>query len=100
MNETTQSPDSEGLITKRTWVDELSWYCMVMGFIGLLLAGLCFFFYRNRPLVYSDFSIDANVLGKYLLMLGMASYAGGRAIFYARRYQRRRLRSTTAHDSP
>ena len=80
----------ELLAPKKNWVDEVAWYLMVMGFIGLLVAGLCFFFWRNRPLSYPNFNIDANVLGKYLLMAGMASYAAGRGIYYYRRYQRRR----------
>ncbi len=81
----------QNLIAKRNWVDELAWYLMVMGFIGLLFAGLCFFLFRNHPLTYANYSLNANVLGKYLLLAGMASYALGRIIYYVRRFRRRRL---------
>ncbi len=82
--------ETSDLVPRRTWMDEVSWYLMVMGFIGLLTAGLCFYFFHNRPLRYADFSLDANVLGKYLLITGMASYAAGRTVHYYRRFRRRR----------
>jgi hypothetical protein len=82
----------EDLAPKKNWVDETSWYLMVMGFIGILLSGLCFFLYRNRPLRYEDFSLDANVLGKYLLLAGLTSYMLGRAIYYYRRFRSRKAR--------
>jgi prolipoprotein diacylglyceryltransferase len=82
-----------GLAGKRgsgRWLDELAWYLVVMGFIIILLAGLCFFLYRNHPLRYEDYSIDANALGKYLLIAGLLSYVGGRVIYYTRKMKRRR----------
>ncbi len=75
------------LVTKRTKLDEFGWYCMVMGFIGILLAGLCFFLFRNQPLRYENYSLNANVLGKYLLMAGFLFYTLGRIIYYIRRAQ-------------
>ncbi len=90
-NDTNSEIDFEEEIPKRkTWVDELSWYLLIMGFISILLSGLCFFLYRNKPLTYADFSIDANTLGKYLLMIGLLAYVVGRGIHYTRRLQKRR----------
>ena len=87
-----ESAENDDRITRKTRLDEFSWYLMVMGFIGLLAAGLCFYFFRNRPLRYADFSLDANVLGKYLLIAGMASYAAGRTVHYYRRFRKRKGR--------
>jgi hypothetical protein len=72
----------------KKWVDELSWYLLVMGFITILLAGLCFFLFRNRPLTYADFSIDANALGKYLMIAGLLAYVAGRIIHYTRKFRK------------
>jgi len=72
----------------KNWVDELSWYLLVLGFIAILVAGLCFFLFRNRPLTYADFSIDANTLGKYLMMFGLACYVVGRVLHYSRKLKR------------
>ena len=80
------------LVPKKNWVDEVSWYLMVMGFIAILAAGLCFILFRHRPLRYEDFSLDANVLGKYLLLAGLMSYAIGRILYYIRRYRRGKVR--------
>ena len=88
-----EAPEASSLVTKKTWVDELGWYMRVMGFVGLGLGGVCFYFYRNRSLSYPDFNLNANVLGNYLLVAGVASYSLGRVIFYYRRYQRQRRES-------
>jgi len=42
------------------------------------------------PLTYSDFSINTNVLGRYLLGIGLVSYVLGRAIHYTRRLRARK----------
>ena len=62
----------------------------MLGFIAIVLAALCFFLYRNRPLSYNDFSLNANVLGRYLLTVGLVCYVIGRAIQYVRRFKARR----------
>ena len=82
----------EDVPKRKNWVDEVSWYLLIMGFISILLAGVCFFLYRNKPLTYADFSIDANTLGKYLLILGLLAYVVGRGIHYTRRFQKARNR--------
>ena len=74
----------------KRWADDLSWYLLVLGFIAIVVAGLCFFLFRNHPLTYADFSIDANTLGKYLMILGLVSYIAGRAIYYSRKLKRRK----------
>ena len=88
MNDDLNNPIEEP--KSKRWLDELSWYLLVMGFIAILTAGLCFFLYRNKPLTYADFSIDANTLGKCLLIAGLLSYVTGRVIHYIRRHQKRR----------
>ncbi len=74
----------------KNWAGELSWYLLILGFIAILLAALCFFLYRNRPLTYNDFTINANVLGRYLLSFGVVCYVVGRTIQYVRRFKARR----------
>ena len=74
----------------KNWLDTFSWYLLVMGFIAILVSGLCFFLFRNKPLTYDDFSIDANTLGKYLLVFGLVLYVVGRSIHYTRKLRNRR----------
>jgi hypothetical protein len=74
----------------KRWMGKVSWYLLVLGFTAILLAGVCFFLYRDRPLTYSDFSINTNVLGRYLLGIGLVSYVLGRAIHYTRRLRARK----------
>jgi len=91
MNDGVNSEDSlyeDG--AQKNWVAGLSWYLLVLGFVAILLAALCFFLYRNKPLTYNDFSINANVLGRYLLSFGLLSYIMGRGIQYVRRFKARR----------
>ena len=86
-NETEFAADEEPKRSGR-WVDEIAWYLLVMGFIIILLSGLCFFLYKNKPLTYDDFSIDANTLGKYLLIAGLLCYVSGRGIHYFRKFKK------------
>ena len=89
IEENNTEPEIAGQPHTGRWLDELSWYLLVMGFIIILIAGLCFFLFRNKPLTYADFSLDANVLGKYLLMAGLFCYVSGRGIHYFRKLKKR-----------
>jgi hypothetical protein len=74
------------MIEQEQKLDTLGWYMVVFGFIVLGLAGLCFYLKR---ISYRDFSLNGNVLGNYLLMVGICLYVGGRAIKYYQRYKRK-----------
>lgn len=74
----------------KKWTGEVSWYLLIVGFSAIVLAGVCFFLYRNQSLTFNDFSINTNVLGRYLLGIGLVSYILGRAIHYTRRLRERK----------
>ncbi len=82
----------EALFEKPPWTERLSRTLVIGGFVSILLAGLCFYLSRNHPLQYDDFVIDANLLGKYLLMAGAMSYFLGRILFYRHRMGKRKGR--------
>ena len=73
---------------KEDRVDTFAWYLVVFGFITLGLAALCFYL---RRISYRDFSLNGNVLGNYLLMVGICLYIGGRGIKYYKRYKRKAM---------
>jgi hypothetical protein len=81
------------LSPQKNWVDELAWYLLVMGFIGILLAGVLFYMHPRYPLRYEDFHINAKVLGGYVLIAGVSSYFSGRILTYIRRMQRKKASS-------
>ncbi len=86
------STPEDDIFGKPHWTETVSKSLVIGGFIAILLAGLCFYLYRNHPLQYDDFVIDANQLGKYLLMAGALSYFLGRIIFYRSRVGKGRSR--------
>ena len=67
-------------------LDSLSWYLVVLGFISILLSGLCFYLAQIR---YRDYVLNATALGRYLLFAGILAYGVGRMISYYKRYRRR-----------
>ncbi len=69
---------------KEDKLDTLSWYMVVFGFVSLALAGLCLYL---KTIHYRDFLLNGNLLGQYLMMLGVALYVGGRAIKYYKRFK-------------
>ena len=98
---TSQEPVPDGQLTEeyedlapgKNWVDELAWYMMVMGFVGILLAGLLFYLHKYHPLRYPDYSLNANLLGGYVLVAGLGFYVVGRLLHYYRRFQKRSMKS-------
>ena len=73
------------VLDQKEWLSELSWYLMVLGFVSILVAGLCFYLVRIQ---YHDFFINATALGRYLLFGGITAYAVGRGITYYRRFRK------------
>jgi hypothetical protein len=88
----TAMPDGhfDVLAPKKTWVDTLSWYMLVMGFIGILTGGLMFWLYRSGQLRYEDYVLNGNVLGGYFLIAGISCYLVGRVLSHVQRLRRRR----------
>jgi hypothetical protein len=75
----------EGLAT-------VSWYLVTTGIVLLVFAALCLYLDRTGSrefFKHKDFALNPNVLGRYLLLAGIISYAAGRAITYYRRFRKR-----------
>jgi hypothetical protein len=88
---TVQNPSSyEELAPRKTWVDNLAWYLLVMGFIGILTGGLFFWLFRSGKLRYDDFILNGNALGTYFLLAGVSCYLVGRFMTHWLRIRRRK----------
>ena len=77
---------------KRDGLATLSWYLVTTGVVLLALAALCLYMGRTGAtdfFKHKDFAINPMALSRYLLMAGLVSYAGGRAITYYRRFRKR-----------
>lgn len=80
----------EDLSPRKTWVDTLSWYLLVIGFLAILAGGLMFWMYRNGQLRYEDYLLNGNALGGYFLIIGISCYLVGRILSHVQRSRRRR----------
>jgi hypothetical protein len=84
------STDYSPLVAEKNWMDTLSWYLLVMGFLAILTGGLFFWLYRQGSLRHADYVLNGNALGRYFLIGGVASYMVGRGLSHYRRIRRRR----------
>ena len=78
--------DPDPLGTRSTALANLSWYLMAVGFLAIAAAGLFLFL---REIRYQDYVLNGAVLGRYLLMAGVASYFAGRIITYYRKFRKK-----------
>ncbi|MDB5049794.1 MAG: hypothetical protein JWO30_2865 [Fibrobacteres bacterium] len=85
-------PSAYDSFGKEDGLATVSWYLVAIGIGLLVLAALCLYLDRTGSrefFKHKDFSLNPNVLGRYLLLAGFVSYAGGRAITYYRRFRKR-----------
>ena len=75
------------MLDNRNGLDTFAWYLRAIGFLSLAAAGL-FIFLKTIP--YREYALNGTVLGRYLLMIGIACYFAGRGVSYWRIYQGRK----------
>ncbi|MDB5103638.1 MAG: hypothetical protein JWP91_1327 [Fibrobacteres bacterium] len=77
---------------KKDGLATVSWYLVTTGIIALVFAAICLWMGRTGSTAFfshKDFALNPNALGRYLILIGIAFYAAGRAITYYLRFRKR-----------
>lgn len=90
---------SDLTLKKKSKLDLLAWYLLVMGFISILAAGLFFYLHRVGKLRYEDFTINGLALGQYFLFGGISSYLIGRSLSHYLRWKSSRVEKESSKES-
>jgi hypothetical protein len=87
MTEIETEKDPYAPLDGKSRLDTLSWYLVVIGFMSIAAAGLFLFL---REIRYQDYVLNGVALGRYMLLLGGASYVAGRVLSYYRRFRKQK----------